>query len=89
MEHILAIMTDLENSVSSDLQTIMEEIGDNAIVNESADSIKINLASALAEIKVYTENKKRVNLRPKNAFIKTGGIVSVWIQGKEGNTRSI
>ena len=77
MEHILAIMADLENSVSSELQSIIEEIGDNPIVNESTDSIKIKLASALTEIKVYTENKKRINLRPKNAFIKKK-VVQFW-----------
>ena len=82
-------MTDLENSVSCELQSIIEQVGENPTVNESADSIKLKLSSALTEIKIYTENKKRINLRPKNAFLKTGGIISVWIQGKEGNTRSI
>ena len=91
MEQILKIMADLERSIVNDLDAICE-LSVNQNTNELSDNIKLNLSSALVEIRTHIQNRKRLRelaIVPENAFCKAGGKISVALCGKVTNPRSV
>jgi hypothetical protein len=91
MEQIVQIMADLEFSVSNDLNSICDTTTNHS-VDELSDNIKLNLSSALTEIRMHIENRKRLRelaLVPENSFCKVLGTVAIAISGKVTNPRSV
>ena len=91
MEQISKLMVELEASVVNDLNSICE-LSTNQTTNEISDNIKLNLSSALIEIRMHIENRKRLRdlaLVPENSFCKVSGKISVALYGKVSNPRSV
>ena len=91
MEDIVRIMSELERSINTDLNTICE-VANSSQVSEISDTIKLNTSASLTEIKMHIVNRVRLRelaLVQENSFCKVDGKIAVGLFGKVNNARSL
>ena len=93
MEHLLGSLRSLNSDITHELNSLSELVTNIPEATNIVDTIRMRLESGISEIKICVSNKRameqsEINIEP-NSFVRTGGVVSVAVKGKEINPRSI